>query len=44
VKGLASQVCTVLKVHAKVEEEPFYPAARKVIGDEKLMNEAEDEV
>ena len=43
VKGLVSQVCTALKVHAKVEEELFYPAARKAIKDEDLMNEAEIE-
>jgi hemerythrin-like domain-containing protein len=30
-------------VHAKVEEELFYPAARKAIKDEDLMNEAEVE-
>ena len=26
-EGLVSQVCTALKVHTKVEEELFYPAA-----------------
>ena len=43
VQGLVSQVCTALKVHTKVEEELFYPAARKAIRDEELMNEAEIE-
>jgi hemerythrin superfamily protein len=40
---LAEQICDELKVHAKIEEEIFYPAAREAIGDEDLMNEAEVE-
>jgi hemerythrin-like domain-containing protein len=43
VRALVSQVCEALKVHTKVEEELFYPAARKAIRDEDLMNEAEVE-
>jgi hemerythrin-like domain-containing protein len=43
VRNLVSQVCEALEVHAKVEEEVFYPAARKAIHDEDLMNEAEVE-
>lgn len=42
-KGLVTQVCEALKVHTRVEEELFYPAARKALGDEDLMNEAEIE-
>jgi hemerythrin-like domain-containing protein len=42
-KGLVTQVCEALKVHARVEEELFYPAARKALKDEELMNEAEVE-
>ena len=42
-KALVSQVCEALKVHTRVEEELFYPAARKAIQDEDLMNEAEVE-
>lgn len=42
-KALVSQVCEALKVHTRVEEELFYPAARKALGDEDLMNEAEIE-
>jgi hemerythrin-like domain-containing protein len=42
-KALVSQVCEALKVHTRVEEELFYPAARKAIKDEDLMNEAEVE-
>lgn len=36
-------VCAELKVHATIEEEIFYPAVRKVIEDEDLMNEAKVE-
>ena len=43
VKNLVDQVCEALEVHTKVEEELFYPAARKAIKDEDLMNEAEVE-
>jgi hemerythrin-like domain-containing protein len=42
-KALVSQVCEALKVHTQVEEELFYPAARKALKDEELMNEAEVE-
>jgi hemerythrin-like domain-containing protein len=41
--ALVKQVCAALKVHAKIEEEIFYPAVRKAIDDEDLMNEAEVE-
>jgi len=41
--GLVKQVCEALKVHTKIEEEIFYPAVRKAIKDEDLMNEAEIE-
>src|SRR4051812_37179754 len=43
VHNLVSQVCEALEVHTTVEEELFYPAARKAIKDEDLMNEAEVE-
>ncbi len=42
-QALVSQVCSALKVHTRVEEELFYPAVRKKIEDEDLMNEAEVE-
>lgn len=32
-----------LKVHAQIEEEIFYPAARAAMGEEDLLNEAEEE-
>jgi hemerythrin-like domain-containing protein len=42
-QALADQVCEALKVHARVEEEIFYPAARKALDDQDLMNEAKIE-
>jgi hemerythrin-like domain-containing protein len=42
-ENLVGQVCEALEVHTKVEEEVFYPVARKAIKDEDLMNEAEIE-
>lgn len=40
---LAEKICNELTVHAQIEEEIFYPAIRKAIKDELLMNEAEVE-
>ena len=37
---IVQQICNELKVHAQVEEEIFYPAARKAIDDSDLMDEA----
>lgn len=43
-QALAARICTKLTVHAAVEEEVFYPAAREVLGeDEDLIDEAEVE-
>lgn len=42
-RALAQQICQLLTVHATVEEEIFYPAARSVIGDDDLIDEAEAE-
>ena len=39
-RQLADRICRELSVHATVEEEIFYPAARQVIKDNPLMNEA----
>ena len=41
--ALVEQICAALTVHAELEEEIFYPAAREQIGDEDLMDEAEVE-
>ncbi|CDG82049.1 hemerythrin domain-containing protein [Janthinobacterium agaricidamnosum] len=40
---LVEQICFELTVHALVEEEIFYPAVRKAINDNALMDEAEAE-
>lgn len=39
-KKLANQICQALTLHTEVEEEVFYPAVRKVIHDDELMDEA----
>jgi hemerythrin superfamily protein len=39
-KGLATKICGALRVHAQIEEEIFYPAARKVTKDNDLLDEA----
>lgn len=44
-QDLAHQICTALSVHAQVEEEIFYPAAREALDEEDLglLNEADVE-
>ena len=44
-RKLAQQICMSLTVHAQIEEEIFYPAAREALGDEgeDLLNEAKVE-
>ena len=37
---LAAKICQALKVHTQIEEEIFYPAARKATGDDALLDEA----
>ena len=37
---LSAKICQALKVHAQIEEELFYPAAREATGDEDLLDEA----
>jgi hemerythrin superfamily protein len=37
---LAQQICKELTIHAQLEEEIFYPAAREAIDDDHMMNEA----
>jgi hypothetical protein len=39
-KELAEQICMELSVHAKIEEDIFYPACREEGVDEDLMDEA----
>jgi hypothetical protein len=40
---LAGQICMLLTVHATIEEEIFYPAARQARVDSDLLDEAEVE-
>jgi hemerythrin-like domain-containing protein len=40
---IVGQACQELKIHTKLEEEIFYPAAREAIEDEELLDEAEVE-
>jgi hemerythrin superfamily protein len=40
---MVRQCCTDLKIHAQIEEEIFYPAARAAVEDEDLLDEAEVE-
>lgn len=43
-QAIAQQICHALTVHATLEEELFYPAAREVLGDdEDLIDEADVE-
>jgi hemerythrin-like domain-containing protein len=37
---LSKKICLALKVHAQIEEEIFYPAARDATGDDDLIDEA----
>jgi hemerythrin superfamily protein len=37
---LARKICLALTVHAEIEESIFYPAARELIEDEDLLDEA----
>ncbi|MEO8484958.1 MAG: hemerythrin domain-containing protein [Betaproteobacteria bacterium] len=41
--ALVEKICRELTVHAKVEEEIFYPAARTVLEDAALVDEADVE-
>lgn len=42
-QALADKICRVLTVHAQIEEEIYYPAARAAIDDHDLLDEAEVE-
>jgi hemerythrin superfamily protein len=37
---IAMQICEELTIHASIEEEIFYPAARRAINDDDMLNEA----
>jgi len=38
--AVAEQICRELTVHAQIEEEIFYPAVRKAIDEDELLDEA----
>jgi hemerythrin superfamily protein len=42
-KRIADQVIQELEIHTKVEEEIFYPAVRKHLGEEDMLEEAKQE-
>ncbi|MDQ6627554.1 MAG: hemerythrin domain-containing protein [Pseudomonadota bacterium] len=42
-QDLAEQICMLLTVHATIEEEIFYPAAREAEVDDDLLDEADVE-
>ena len=42
-QSLAEEICSMLTVHATIEEEIFYPAVREAEVDEDLLDEAEVE-
>ena len=42
-QALVEQTCSEIEVHAQLEEELFYPAAREAVDDEDLIEEAEVE-
>lgn len=42
-KKLCEQVIEELEVHTKLEEEIFYPAVRKHVGEEEMLQEAKQE-
>ena len=39
-EALAASICSELTIHAQVEEEIFYPAARNALDEEDLIDEA----
>jgi hemerythrin superfamily protein len=40
---LAQTICQELTVHATIEEEIFYPAFRQAVGEDDMVDEAEEE-
>lgn len=42
-QAIAQQICEMLKVHAQIEEEIFYPAVREAIDETEIMDEAQVE-
>ena len=42
-RALAEEICMELTIHARLEEELFYPAVRDALNDEDLVDEAEEQ-
>ena len=42
-RALAEEICMELTIHARLEEELFYPALRESLEDEDLADEGEDQ-
>jgi len=42
-RALAEEICMELTIHARLEEELFYPAVRDALNDEDLLDEAEEQ-
>jgi hemerythrin superfamily protein len=42
-RALAEEICIELTIHARLEEELFYPAVREALNDEDLLDEAEEQ-
>lgn len=42
-RALAEELCMELTIHARLEEELFYPAVREALRDEDLVDEAEEQ-
>lgn len=42
-RALAEELCMELTIHARLEEEIFYPAVREALRDEDVMDEAEEQ-
>lgn len=42
-RQLALKICRDITVHAQLEEEIFYPAVREALGDDGLIDHAEEE-
>lgn len=40
-RALAEEICMELTIHARLEEELFYPAVRDALNDDELVDEAE---
>lgn len=42
-RALAEEICIELTIHAKLEEELFYPAVREALNDDDLVDGAEEQ-